>query len=78
MLNTARKSLSTVITYMIVLWTLIMMCDGNSVYNAINITYHPSEWEISWRKTAHELVQSNESIHKWTKGCGKVRKKYLQ
>ena len=52
-----------------------MICYSSSSLssNVVNITYHPSEWENSWKITAHELVKSNESIHRWTKGCGKVR-----
>ena len=53
----------------------VMICYSSSSLssNVVNITYHPSEWENSWKITAHELVKSNESIHRWTKGCGKVR-----
>ncbi len=56
-----------------------MICYSSSSLrsNVVNITYHPSEWENSWKITAHELVKSNESIHRWTKGCGKVRELFI-
>ena len=57
----------------------VMICYSSSSLssNVVNITYHPSEWENSWKITAHELVKSNESIHRWTKGCGKVRELFI-
>jgi hypothetical protein len=46
---------------------------SNNNNNAVNITYHPSEWEDSWKITAHELVKSKESMNTWDKGCHMVR-----
>jgi len=46
---------------------------SNNNNNAVNITYHPSEWENSWKITAHELVKSKESMNTWDKGCHMVR-----
>jgi hypothetical protein len=45
---------------------------SNNNNNAVNITYHPSEWENSWKITAHELVKSKENMNTWDKGCNKV------
>ena len=46
---------------------------SNNNNNAVNITYHPSEWENSWKITAHELVKSKESMNTWDKGCHMVK-----